>query len=123
MVIDAGPGGEGGVGGGHVSISDVTLSICGAAFALQTSSPAKLSLRQISHGHIGHSALLGASDWEIIAPMCFFFFFFGYPIANPTKHLAMMDSGETWGATAAYTVDTLACLLDDISHSVHGPKR
>lgn len=42
MVTEAGPGG--GTGGGHVSISDAIPSICSAAFALQTSSPTKLSL-------------------------------------------------------------------------------
>lgn len=76
----------------------------------------KASPADFSRPHLQLSALFGASDWKIIAPMCFFW---GYPITNPTKHLAMMDSGNTWGATAAYIFDTLACLFDDISHSVH----
>lgn len=43
MVTEAGPGGGTGWEG-HVSLSDVIWSICGSTFALQTSSPAKLSL-------------------------------------------------------------------------------
>lgn len=44
-------------------------------------------------------------------------------MANPTKHLAMMDSGEARGETAAHNVDTLACRVDDISHSVRRASR
>lgn len=39
--------------------------------------------------------------------MCVFFFFFGYPITNPTKHLVMMDSGEIWGERALLMFSTL----------------
>lgn len=62
------------------------------------------------------SALLGASDCEIIAPMCWVFSFFGYPIANPTKHLVMMDSGEIWGSDRCLYFRHFGGRFDDISH-------
>lgn len=100
------------MGGGCISISDAIPSIWGRLH-LHYRSPVKLcelSLRRspkrlccqgdFSWPHWLLSALLGASDCEIIAPRCgvfLFFFFWGYPIANPTKHLVMMDSGEIRG--------------------------
>lgn len=54
--------------------------------------------------------LYGGHDWEIIAPMCFFFDIRS-PLTNPTKYLVMMDSREIWGVTTAYIFCTFARLF------------
>lgn len=60
--------------------------------------------------------LLGGYDWEIIAPICFFFDTWS-PLTNPTKYLVMMCSREIWGVTTDFICCTFARLFytqDDI---------
>lgn len=87
VVTEAGPGRGGGGGcGGVVTLAFLMRHRRSAALHLhyRRASPAKTfpaSLSKASAANFSRprrplSALSGASDWEIIAPMCAFFFFF-----------------------------------------------